>query len=365
MNKFIRYLTGDNNFGANLTNGLLKPKGTQANWQHATRLFVDNTFRLAPRHKFLYYALFEIDPLAHNATTFTQRHSQEVGLLVKTADLPKYNFDSVTKNQYNRKKLIYKQINYEPVNITLHDDSAGIVNALWAIYYGAYVADRSLPNSAYSALHYRAAGIGSLDSFRYGLDNDKTVDMFKSISLYTMSRSRFNGYTLVNPRIKSWSHGTADYGDGGTLESSMSLEYEAVQYSSGEVSFNRPKGFATLHYDTAPSPLSVAGGGVPTLTGEGGVLSGLEQIFGDVSRGTPFESPAGFLSTAVKAVNTYQNIRGLSKESLKQEAINILNSPAATRGIVNTVGGIVGSIFPKNTPSTNTTVASARKFLGL
>jgi len=362
-NKFIRYLTGDTRFGANLVNGLIKPKGTQANWQHATRLFVDDTFRLSPRHKFLYYALFEIDPTAHRATMFTERHAQTVGLLLKSADLPKFNFDTTTKNQYNRKKLIYKQINYEPVNITMHDDSAGVINALWAIYYGAYVADRSLPNSAWNDIKYRKTNT-SFDNFRYGLDNNKTVDMFKSISLYTMSRRRFTGYTLVNPRIQSWSHGNVDYADGGTIESSMSVQYEAVQYSSGEVSVNRPKGFATLHYDTAPSPLSVAGGGSATITGEGGVLSGLEQVFGDVSSGSAFESPGGFLSTAIKAVNTYNNFKGLSKEGIKNEAINILNNPATVRGVVNSVGGLVGSVFPKNTPTTDTVVAAAKRFLG-
>jgi hypothetical protein len=364
-NKFIRYLTGESasKIGRNFLGGLVKPKGVQANWQHASRVFHDDTFRLAPRLKFLYYVLFEIDNSAHRATLFTQRHSQEVGLLVKNAELPKFNFDSIVKNQYNRKKIIYKQINYDPVNIALHDDSAGIVNALWAIYYGTYIADRSLNNAAWNNLQYRPIGT-EFDRFRYGLDNNKTVDMFKSISIYTMSRRRFSGYTLVNPRIKSWSHGNVDYAENAPVESTMSLEYEAVQYSSGDVAVNRPKGFAALHYDVTPSPLTVAGGGVSTVTGEGGVLSGLEQIFGDVSKGSAFETPQGFLSTSIKAINTYQNIKGLSKESIRQEGINILNSPAAVRGIVNSVGGVVNSVFPKAQAAGSSIIASAKKFFG-
>jgi len=365
MNKFIRYLTGESlsQIGKGVVGGATRPKGKQANWQHASRIFHDDTFRLAPRHKFLYYVLFEIDSNSHRAAAFTQKHSQEIGLLVKTADLPKFNFDSVIKNQYNRKKIVYKQINYEPVNITMHDDSAGITNALWAIYYGTYIADRSLPNSAYQSNHYRSAGT-SLDGFRYGLDNNKTVDVFKSISIYTMSRRRFNGYTLVNPRIKSWSHGNVDYGDNTTVESTMTLEYEAVQYSSGDVAVNRPKGFAAIHYDVTPSPLSVAGGGTSTLTGEGGVLAGMESIFGDVSKGSPFASPQGFLSTAIKSINTYKNFKGLSKESIRQEGLNILNSPAAVRGIVNSISGAANSVFPKAQAAGSSVLASAKKFFG-
>lgn len=354
---FTRFLNG-------VGTGLLNPKGLVSNWQHATRLYLDNNYALSPRHKFLFYVKFEIDPTAHKAPMFTQQHSQEVGMLVKSADLPKFSIDTVIKNQYNRKKLLYKGINYDPININFHDDSTGVINALWAIYYGYYFADRMNPTAAYSATQYRRSST-TMDNFRYGMDNSITVPLFKSISLYTMSRRRFNGYTLVNPRISSWNHGNVDYADGGTLESSMSINYEAVIYSTGRCQVDSPKGFASLHYDNLPSPLSVAGGGVSNLVGDGGVLDGIEQIFGSLENGTMFDSPGGFLSTAITAVNTYKNFKGLSAESLKQEAINILASPTGVTGIANTVGGLVGTVFPKN-PSTSAsgdTTASQQKSL--
>ena len=180
-----------------------------------------------------------------------------------------------------------------------------------------------------------------------------------------MSRRRFLGYTLVNPRIKSWNHGNVDYAASEFLESAMTLEYEAVRYSAGTVTFNNPKGFANLHYDFVPSPLSVAGGGVANLAGDGGVLDGLEQIFGEIGSGATFESFGGFLGTAIKSINTYKNIRGLSKEGLKREAINILSNPANVATAVSTVGGVVGAIFPKSASTqTGTTTASRRNLLG-
>lgn len=362
-NKFTRYLLGDGNFFKGLVGGLVKPKGNLANWQHATRIFVDDTFRLSPRHKFLYYVYFDIDPTAHNSLAFTNRHSQEMSFLAKTAELPKYNFDTVVKNQYNRKKLLYKNFNYDPINITLHDDSAGIINAMWALYFSSYVQDRKLPTYAHrSDLNYRPASVSGFDSFRYGLDNDKQVDFFRSISLYTMSRSRFNGYTLINPRIQNWTHGNVSYAEGDTIESSMTIQYESVQYTSGTVTTNNPKGFATLHYDFAPSPLSIQGGGTSALFGEGGVLGGIESVFGDVANGSAFGSPSGFLSTAIKTVNTYNNVKGLSKDGIARELGQVISSPAAVGGIVNTVGGIVGSVFPRNEPAGSSVTASIKKF---
>lgn len=351
-NYFTRFLTG-------VSEGLTNPKGQQANWQHATRLFIDSTMRLAPRTKFNYYVRFELDKSAIRAPAFTNNHQEEVGLLVKTADLPKFSFDSIVKNQYNRKKIIYKQINYDPVNLTFHDDSAGVINALWAVYYGYYVGDRHNPLAAYEANHLRPTKTPK-DNFRYGLDNDITTPFFKSVSIYTMSRRRFLGYTLINPRIKSWSHGNMDYSAGEFNENQMTLEYEAVKYSAGQVAYNSPKGFATLHYDAVPSPLSVAGGGVATLTGEGGVLDGLEQVFGDIGSGAAFDSFGGFLGTAIKAVNTYKNAKGLSKDQLKYEAVNILSNPANIATAVSTVGGVVGAVFPKSASTEQTTTASQR-----
>lgn len=355
-NYFTRFLNG-------VAEGLLNPKGQQANWQHATRLFVDNSMRLSPRTKFLFYVRFELNKYAIKAPNFTNNHSEEVNLLVKTAELPKFNFDTTTKNQYNRKKIVYTKINYEPVNITVHDDSAGVMSALWATYYGYYVGDRLNPNSAYNATHYRPTDTRN-DNFRYGLDNNVSDPFFRSVTVYTMSRRRFVGYTLVNPRIKSWTHGNMDYSASEFNESSMQLEYEAVKYSAGNVSYNNPTGFATLHYDAAPSPLTVAGGGVSTLTGEGGVLDGLESVFGDLSSGAAFDSPASFLGTAVKAINTYKNAKSLSSSQLKSEAINILSNPKTISSAISTVGGVVGAVFPKSATTEQTTTATQKSLTG-
>ena len=354
-NKFTRFLT-------DVFSGLSNPRGIVGNQQHATRLFIDDTMRLAPKTKFNYYVRFELDSSANKATNFTSKHINEFGLLIKTCDLPKFSFDMETLNEYNRKHIIYKMLNYDDVNMTFHDDNQGVVSALWAVYYGYYVRDRHNVAAAYTnKTQYRPAIGEGVNHFRYGLDNDVSTPLFKSITIYTMGRRRFIGYTLVNPKIKSWDHGQMDYSASSEpAESSMSISYEAVLYSAGRVSEGSPKGFATLHYDNTPSPLTVAGGGISNIFGEGGVLDGLEQVFGAVESGEAFGSGQGFLGTAIKAVNTFKNIKGLSKDGLKAEAINILTSPAGTTAIANTISGIAGTVFPKNDKQNEDTPATAK-----
>ena len=348
-NRFTRFLSG-------VGSGLLNPRGQMANQQHATRVFVDNNFNLSPRTKFLYYVHFDINRSVINAPAFTNQHANEAGILVKSAELPKFQFDTETKNQYNRKKIIYKMINYQPVNLTLHDDSAGVVSAMWALYYGYYIADRGMPDTAFtpSGMHYRPKGT-ALDGFRYGLDNNYTAPFFRSVSIFTMSRRRFVGYTLVNPKIASWNHGDVAYAEGNqTIESQMSLEYEAVRYSAGNVSFGEPKGFATLHYDSVPSPLSVAGGGTATLLGPGGVLDGLESVFGAISTGDFLSSPQNFLSTAIGAVNTVNNIRDLNSGAVRNE-ITDAAVDIATGAAVGAAFTVLGNVsFPRRESDTTT-----------
>lgn len=357
-NKFTRFLNG---FANGLVGGT---RGMPGDYQHAARLFLDDSYRLAPRTKFNYYVRFEIDATAHRGLGFTTKDSQDVGLLVKSTDLPSYSFETETVNQYNRKKILYKQITYEPLTMKFHDDSHGVTNALWALYYGYYVSDRNLPADAFFENKY-APGAAGYSTYRYGLDNKITTPFFKKIHLYTMARQRFLGYTLINPRITKWQHSDVDYADTSEpAENTMTLEFESVQYSGGRVDFDNPTGFATLHYDSKPSSLSVLGGGSVSLLGTGGVLDGLEQIFGAVSDGSAFDSPTNFLSTAIKTINTYKNVKNLSKEDLKREAINVLSNPAAVSGIVNTIGGVTSAVFPKNDPNAVITQAIRKPVIG-
>lgn len=155
-----------------------------------------------------------------------------------------------------------------------------------------------------------------------------------------------------------------DYAASEFNENTMTLEYEAVKYTTGNVTFGSPKGFATLHYDTVPSPLSVAGGGVATLTGEGGVLDGLEQIFGDVGSGAAFSTPGGFLGTVAKTFNTYKNLKGLSGAQLASEAIGILSNPGNIAAAGSSIGGVVGALFPKSASTASATTATQRSLVG-
>lgn len=341
--KFTRFLGG-------VSSGITNPKGNLGDWRHASRVFNENSYALAPKTKFSYHVFFEFDRNAiAEAPNFAEKHRLEAGLLVKSVDLPKFTLETDIKNQYNRKKIIYKNITYDPVNITMHDDNVGVINAMWALYYGYYVNDRfNSPNAWGEATGpYKPV---PKPGFKYGLDT--SVDpaspgsdyqeklkppFFKSITIYTMGRRRFVSYKLINPHVSSWNHGNANYSESNaTMESTMTLNYEAVIYGAGSVvkgGQGEPKGFSQFKYDITPSPLSLLGGTTTTLFGPGGLIAGATNILADSKAifGENYSdnllASRNFFDNVVGAINVARSLQNINADTLRQEAGAILSNP--------------------------------------
>jgi hypothetical protein len=341
------------------TAGLLNPKGNLGDFRHAARTFVDDSFRLMPKHKFLFHVSFHINTNSLKSLNFKYQHQNEINVLVKSADLPKYTITSETLNQYNRKKVVQTKIDYQPITIKFHDDNLGVTRQLWENYFSYYYAD-PITSRVFSTYTRNAMLNSSFHKAPYGLDNNSSIPFFDKIVIYQMARRYWNSYTLVNPIITAWNHDSLDYSNNGPSEQTMTLAYEAVYYDNGRVSVNSPTGFATDHYDRTPSPISLGGGGTRSLFGAGGVLAGVENVFGAVSSGQAFSSPENFVATAIRAVNTYQNSKALSNTGINQELQNM-----TVRGLTAAgnqyVSGINNTRFPiSDINQNNSTQASAR-----
>lgn len=226
--------------------------------RHAFQLFTEHGHALGPKTKFLYHVVFEYSaPLDKIANS--DKFRKEIGVLVKTVQLPKFTAAVETKNQYNRKKRVQTKVDYEDVTMTLHDDNTGITRAMLEEYYKYYVKDG----------HKNSRGVpldfGARDKFtnqvpRYGLDNGANGPFFSHIRIYQLSRQKWFSYTLVNPILASWSHDDMSYGEGsGIMEHSLTISYEGVLYNTGEIrDGGEPVGFTDqeTRYDEVHSPLN-------------------------------------------------------------------------------------------------------------
>lgn len=354
-------------FADNLINGALNPKGNLADWQHASRLFVSDAMRLAPKSKFLYHVNFNVNSTAGSILPdFTRKHVNEVGMLVKRADLPKFSASVVTKNKYNRKKNIQTNIQYDPITITFHDDNLGITSVLLEAYYRYYFADGNQGwdrgRAAYKRGQQDATYKGSLDNgWKFGLDNNNPgFPFFDDITITQFARKKFTSFTLVNPIITNWQHDTVDASDGaGMSENIITVAYEGVFYHRDNVAYDNPKGFGdTAHYDRTPSPLSPLGGSAGGLGTAIGTAISLAQF---IAGGQNFTNP---LEAILAGANLIGNIRNLSKDGLRQEGFNILTNAIGQAAGID-VSGVAQTFFPKGGGRGSVPTAAVALGLGL
>ena len=349
-------------------------EGTQfKDFQHATRLYVDNRYALAPKEGFLYYVIFNINQQAIPAGQWKSTHQREVGLLVKGCDLPKFTIANEVLNQYNRKTYVQSKITYSPVNFIFHDDQTNTTHNLWKSYYAYYFADgkTSASNSANTPATANANG-GILNSITsllggnsgsaggisantftvppafgdtkyqqgtnpfqtagYGLNNGQNAPYFNYITIFQLNQKRYTSFTLVNPLVTEWSHDKLEQSTNNKLlENKMTVGYEAVLYGEGTVTQGSTAGgFSTLHYDLTPSPLSILGGGSKSLFGPGGTVDGINELFGDLnSYQSGNGSPADLAKAAIAGANTLRNLNGQTLQSAAGEGLALLTGGIA------------------------------------
>jgi hypothetical protein len=320
-------------------------------YTHASKTFRTNGYENLPKFKFLFHVYFNINTTEIPALrqVFQAGTQSTVGLLVKNIQLPQFNIEVETLNQYNRKRLVQKKINYQPCQVDFHDDGGDLIRTMWYNYYSYYYKDPSQPyrgqtstNGSMGANANRTAGFGYNTRDIYA--NDRFINdwgyigeayadgtnaaggkpaFFRDISIYGFNQHKFVEYVLINPMISDWSHDTYDYSQGdGVMQNSMTINYETVKYYSGAIGAVRPdtnvQGFADPnYYDQEPSPLSRPGG-TSSIIGQGGLLDAGIGIYEDLQSG----SVAGIIGAVQKAGTAYGTFKGKNLRSIVKEEAN-------------------------------------------
>jgi len=289
-----------------------------------------------PKQKFLFHVVFETDETLF-VDGFNSNERYELNMLVKSCELPKYNMSVEEKTQYNKKMYAATRIAYEPVNITFHDDHADTVNAFWKKYYEYHIADSVSMNSEIRRLQTKDDLYDWGDqrtTNKFGMDTpaQRKKPYLKGIQIFVLHKQRFTSMRLVNPVIGSFSHDNLDQADGaGIMSNTMQVLYETVTYKTGIITKNNVPGFATLHYDNEPSPLTVLGRGTNSIFGPGGVVDGIGSVIRNIQNDN-------ILGAILSASNTYNNAKKIKKKDVKEELKGI-----AKEGVLE-IGKQAGSI---------------------
>jgi len=220
-------------------------------YAHGRRVFADNNNELVPKFSFLYHVFFDIN-------TDTQYNNnlktKTLGLMVKSMDLPKFTMQTKDLHAYNQHVVVQTGIKYDAINMQFHDDSADLVREFWYNYMTYYYGDAD--NDINSLHTFQDNRYTQRTSQQFGYRNRANTRFLNSVKLYSMSKGHYSEYTLVNPTIDSWQHGSHQAGQNEFIGHAMRIKYETVLYAHGEIARNsNPPGFAQEHYDNTPKGL--------------------------------------------------------------------------------------------------------------
>lgn len=220
-------------------------------WQHASKLFVANHFRLLPKYSFLFHIFVNLNDNAINTDFISKDNKTEIGLLAKSVDLPKFTVETKTFNAYNRPNYVQNKIKYDPVTIVFHDDSDDVVRRFWYDYYAFYYRDADQAPSVYMADHkYKKR-----QTDNWGFTPYSTDRFIKSIEIYSLHQKQYSAYLLYNPIITRWQHAKQDRSEpNAMLDNTMEINYEAVHYAAGNIIDEDVTGFGEMPwYDQTES----------------------------------------------------------------------------------------------------------------
>ena len=243
--------------------------------RHAANTYGYNKADLSngtPRNKFQYFIKINFiladQAVANFVEAFLDRNDQFlVTQAVKSVTMPSMQIDTEVLNQYNKKRISQKRINYSPVSMTFHDTVEGRMLRMWELYYEYYFRDGvaneklDVPSSGGTQLGFFDSVIegfksafngvkapprddteypndivrpGFVDNYGYNLQrvgNQKYL--IKDIDIFQVHGSKFSRTKIIHPRVSGFQHDTLDYEDtSGLMQMTFEFEYEGVVYAN-------------------------------------------------------------------------------------------------------------------------------------
>ena len=338
-------------------------------YTHAAKTFIPNKFSNAPKVKFLFHTYFNINAQAWKPPTGIATNNY--GVLVKSVKLPSFSFDTDIMNQYNRKRIIQSKIKYEPVDVTFHDDNASQVTAMWNAYYRYYYADSWNPElnlelkKTYNRRNIYDANLSG--DMQYGYRGDSFIGdaerpaFFDDITVYGLWNRQYIAYTFINPIIKNWAGDTYAYDQPeGTMQHSMTIDYETVTYNTGFFSLNKD---GELVEDANGNKISADAAGKPPLPGFGteayydhtdspNEFVGFNNNVGDFAN--MFKSGNSTGENIIAGLNAAKNF---DKDKIINNAKNAVKDGLKDAVLSSLSGGLFGNGSGSSTPTKSASTA--------
>lgn len=302
-----------------------------------------NIFRLnsqswdgTPKPGFLYYIRFVRSSSGGSGTGSSGNDwSKGIGVLAKEIDRPKVTFDTDTLNQYNRKRVIQKRSEFDPLSFTFWDTVDNKVVNMFQDYYNFYYGDpRNESATAWSwdimsaQMNQGASGWG----FQPPRDTERTY-FFSHIEFYFIYAGQYSRFDIVNPKIRSFDPSSMSYEDSAGATITMSFEFEGILYHGDKMSLAGENGLL--------QEMGLLGAGFyEPRTNSGTAVIGAEGNKYVKTAGEPFYGSADLRSSAVASTGSTGSTVNRSSSLLD----TVFNTTSVLSGIMTQTASAVANV---------------------
>lgn len=188
-----------------------------------------------PRYQWMYYANFVVNSQAAMIYPWLRELGSVNGISFKIKKVDKPNIDLKTKtlNQYNRKRPVYTNVDYKPVNLSIWDTVDNKPLDMWRQYFTYYFGD-ARQKSPLTMNQSPVAPVFS-DGTGWGLRPlTEEINFFTRLDVYAIFGLKYTRVSYLNPRITNINFNSYQSDVDQLADISMQVAYETVNYDPSQ-----------------------------------------------------------------------------------------------------------------------------------
>lgn len=212
-----------------------------------------------PRLKFLFFVEFNLSDTAQQMLGGKDVNAldsqRNLAFKVKSIEKPRITLETEELNQYNKRHLIYKKIDYADSAVKLHDSNDNSVLSFWVDYFTYFFGD-SRPKS-YVSTQQSPVDQTFRDSTGWGLRPlANTTNFFDSIRVLAFFANTITSFKYMNPKITTIDWGGKDYFSSADIEDvTINFKYEFIEYERFGEPIGNFRKYGWSSQDTLPTSL--------------------------------------------------------------------------------------------------------------
>jgi hypothetical protein len=191
-----------------------------------------SSFTAAPKTKFMFFARFYRGNMEQ-----ASQWERGLGFMVKTVDRPKIQFENQTLVQYNKKRIVQTKVEYQPINIRLHDTIDGKAMSMFQDYFSFYYGDPSHAGSGADNPDWLSDVVSGefTNPGTWGFVPPKGSTsnsyFFSKIEIFQIYGGKYSQFDIIHPKLASFDPDELDYANTNTpSEISVQFNYEGIVF---------------------------------------------------------------------------------------------------------------------------------------